>query len=200
MASTKTGTETDSITVKSYHKITGVRQEKVETLTLNHKQWLLKGRAYDSKVLTALYPPFDKRFGYELWKIWASSMQKRLDRYMSQYTKPVGLGKGIPGPAYPTGQTIQPYKPPVRKTAKTPAATTLVAKKPAATTLVAKKPATRRSRRVAVKKKKPPPIATAIPIYDLDEKVYDVFVKAGVTTSIARDTIRDMLRLSLIHI
>ena len=166
----KTKTETDSITVKSYHKITGVRQEKVETLTLNHKQWLLKGRAYDSNVLTALYPPHDKRFGYELWKIWASSMQKRLDRYMSQYTKPVNLGKGKPGPAYPTKQTIQTYKPLVRKTAVATQKQTPIIP-------------LRRSTR----KKKPPatttgtavPIVTAIPIYNVDDTVHKVLQEAG---------------------
>lgn len=110
-AADDTKTETDSITVKSYHKITGVRKEKVETLTLNHKQWLLKGRVYDIAVLNALYPPFDKRFGYELWKIWASRMQKRLDRYMSQYTEPVVTDTANPGPAYPNPSQKIPVKP-----------------------------------------------------------------------------------------
>lgn len=194
---------TDNFVVKSYHKITGVRQEKVETLTLSHKQWLLRGRAYHSKVLTALYPPHDKRFGYELWKIWASSMQKKLDRYMSQYTKTVDLGKGKPGPAYPNPikQTIQTYKPPVRKTVVTPQKQTPIIP----------------LRRSARNKKKPPasgpngtpaattgtatgtavpiltPIVTAIPIYTVDFKVIDVLIDAGASLPESKLAIKTLI-------
>lgn len=95
----ETATVTDEITVKSFHKITGVRKEEIKTLTLNYKEWLLKGRIYDKDVASALYPPIGDYFGYSLWKIWAGNMQRRLDKYMSTYTEPVETTK-IAGLAY----------------------------------------------------------------------------------------------------
>ena len=102
--------QTDEITVKSYHKITGVRKEEIKTLTLDQKEWLLKGKIYTNDVAKALYPPMGKMFGYSLWKIWAGNMQRRLYKYMSTYTEQVDTTK-IASLAYVQTGDETPAKP-----------------------------------------------------------------------------------------
>ena len=154
----ETVTVTDEITVKSFHKITGVRKEEIKTLTLNYKEWLLKGRIYDNQVASALYPPIGYYFGYSLWKIWAVNMQRRLDKYMSTYTEPVETTKTASLAYVQTGDDTPSVRDdiPFRKVL-----TTLAAKPPPSTPPTPKLPASTVAVPIVNATPVPGPLATA---------------------------------------